>query len=156
MRFPSRRSPGAGGVNILFLRYIARASCQSAKRPNSYLTNKLIGVAAIVGWAIWAFLTYWIGTALFGGTATYGELLRTIGFAYTPNALGIFGFIPVLGGIIAFVGAVWALIAGIIAVRQALDFSTGKAIVTAIVGWIVLIIIYAILGAIGLGVSTLF
>jgi len=108
-------------------------------------------VAAVVGWVIWSFLTYWIGTSLFGGKATYGELLRTIGFAYTPNALGIFVFIPILGGIIAFVGAIWALIAGIIAVRQALDFDTAKAILTAIIGWIILIIIYGVFAAIGLG-----
>ena len=108
-------------------------------------------VGAVVGWAIWSFLTYWIGTSLFGGKATYGELLRTIGFAFTPNALGIFSFIPFLGGLIAFVGSIWALVAAVIAVRQALDFDTGKAILTAIIGWIVLVIIYAVLGALGLG-----
>ena len=49
-------------------------------------------------------------------------MLRTIGFAYTPNILGIFAFIPCLGRLISLVRAVWALAARVIAVRQALDF----------------------------------
>jgi hypothetical protein len=35
---------------------------------------------------------------------------------------------------------IWMLVAGIIAIRQALDFSTGRAILTAIIGWIPLAI----------------
>jgi len=33
-----------------------------------------------------------------------------------------------------------------VAVRQALDFSTGKAILTCIVGWIAIIIILVVIG----------
>ncbi len=46
--------------------------------------------------------------------------------------LRIFGFIPILGGLIAFVAWVWGIITVIIAIRQALDFSTGRAVITAI------------------------
>jgi hypothetical protein len=42
-------------------------------------------VASLVGWVVWSFVTYFVGTSLFGGTATPGELLRCIGFAYTPT-----------------------------------------------------------------------
>jgi len=108
---------------------------------------------ALLLWAIWSFVTYFVGTRLFGGRATYGELLRTIGFANSPNLLGIFTFIPILGGILSFALWIWALAAMIIAVRQALDFSTGKAIMTCIVGFIaavVLLIIVAIILAIPL------
>jgi hypothetical protein len=97
-------------------------------------------VLAFVGWVIWAYITYWVGTGLFGGTATPGEMLRTLGFAQSPGVLGIVSFIPCLGGLIALAAAIWALIAGIIAIRQALDFDTGKAIVTAIIGWFVVLI----------------
>jgi len=45
--------------------------------------------------------------------------------------------------------AIWVLIAGIIAIRQALDFSTGRAILTAVLGWIA----YLILGAVLMGVA---
>lgn len=102
-------------------------------------------LSAVVGWLLWAGIAYLIGDKLFGGTATWGELLRTIGFAQAPGVLLILAIIPVLGWIVQFVVGIWLLVAGIIAIRQALDFSTGKAILTAIVGWIPLVIARAIL-----------
>ena len=93
-------------------------------------------IAAVVGWLIWSGITYLIGANLFGGTATWGELLRTIGFAQSPGVLFILGVIPFLGGIAMLVVALWMLVAVIIAIRQALDFTTGKALLTALLGWI--------------------
>lgn len=103
-------------------------------------------VTSLIGWAIWAGLTYLIGTSLFGGTATYGEMLRTIGFAATPGVLNVLRFLPIIGGLTLIVTAIWSLAAGVIAVRQALDFDTGKAIGTVIVGWIVQFVILLFLG----------
>src|SRR5829696_6621233 len=88
-------------------------------------------IGAFVIWLIWAGVTYLIGDKLLGGTATWGELLRTLGFAQSPAVLSVFGIIPVVGGVIQFVVMIWVLVAGIIAIRQALDFSTGKAVLTA-------------------------
>ena len=96
-------------------------------------------VSAILGWLLWSAITYVIGDKLLGGTATWGELLRTIGFAQSPGVLMIFGVIPILGGLVRVVVAIWLLVAGIVAIRQALDFSTGKAIVTALLGWIAMV-----------------
>ncbi|MHB0869345.1 MAG: Yip1 family protein [Chloroflexota bacterium] len=121
-------------------------------RPGQVMSMLVFGVlGAVVGWVIWSLVTYWIGTSLFRGTATPGELLRTLGFAYTPNILGFFGFIPCFGGLIGLVGAIWSLIAGIVAVRQALDFDTGKAVITVIVGWFALLLISIVLSLFGLG-----
>ena len=108
-------------------------------------------ISALLGWLLWAGITYLIGAKLFGGTATWGELLRTIGFAQTPGVLYVLGLIPVLGGIIRFGVAIWVLIAGIIAIRQALDVSTGKAILTAVLGWLVIILPLAIVAAVARG-----
>ena len=106
-------------------------------------------LAALVGWLIWAFVTYIIGAYLLGGTASYGEMLRTLGFAQSPNVLAIFvgvlGWIPILGGVLRFALLVWVLLAGLIAIRQALDVSTGKAIITAIFGWILMVVVGAII-----------
>jgi hypothetical protein len=63
----------------------------------------------------------------------------------------VLGIIPVLGGIIRFGVTIWVLIAGIIAIRQALDISTGKAILTAVVGWLVIILPLAIVAAVARG-----
>ncbi len=97
-------------------------------------------LSAIVGWVLWAGITYFIGDKVFGGTATWGELLRTLGFAQAPGVLLVLGIIPLLGGLVQAVVGIWMLVAGIIAIRQALDFSTGRAILTAIIGWIPLAI----------------
>jgi len=105
-------------------------------------------IGTLLGWAIWSWITYFIGTRFFGGTATWGELARTIGFAQTPRILLVLAIIPVLGGLVSIAVAIWLLIAGIVAIRQALDVTTGKAVLTAIIGWIVAIIPMALLGAI--------
>jgi hypothetical protein len=105
-------------------------------------------VMALVGWILWSVITYFIGVTLFKGTATVGELLRTLGFAQAPGVLYILGIIPILGGLVGFVVAVWILIAGIIAIRQALDISTGQAVITAIIGWLVILIPMMLIGGI--------
>jgi hypothetical protein len=101
-------------------------------------------LAALLLWLVWSFITCFVGTRLFNGRATYGELLRTIGFANSPNLLGIFTFIPILGGLLSFALWIWALAAMIIAVRQSLDFSTGQAIMTCIVGLVAAIVLFVI------------
>ena len=100
-------------------------------------------IGAFVGWLIWAGITYLIGDKVLGGTATWGELLRTLGFAQSPGVLYVLGIIPVIGSVIRFAVMVWILIAGIIAIRQALDFGTGKAIGTAVLGWLALAVLTA-------------
>jgi len=97
-------------------------------------------VSAFVGWLIWAGVTNLVGTKLFGGTADWGELLRTLGFAQAPGVLLVLGVIPILGFLVNVVVGIWVLIAGIVAIRQALDFGTGKAILTAVVSLILVVI----------------
>ena len=103
-------------------------------------------ITAIIGWLIWAGVTYLIGDKLFGGTATWGELLRTVGFAQSPGVLYLLAVLPLVGWIFRLVLPFWILVAGIIGIRQALDFSTGKAIATAILGWLAILIPAALLG----------
>jgi Yip1-like protein len=100
---------------------------------------------ALVGWLIWAFLTFIIGTKLLPEPQTktdMGEMLRTIGFSSSPGVLRILGVIPVVGGIINFVVGIWMLVAMIIAVRQALDYkSTWRAVGVCLIGFIVYFVI---------------
>lgn len=114
-------------------------------------------LAALLGWVIFAGLVYLVGTRLLATPATsasWEEVARTMGFAYTPNLLAVFGFIPILGWIVALIGAIWALVASIVAIRQALDFSTGRAIGTALIAAVGYIILAAILaGIFGIGMS---
>lgn len=91
---------------------------------------------ALVGWLIWSGVTFVIGTKLFDGEATWGELLRTIGFAHSPGVLAVLGIVPLLGGMVQFAVYFWLLATGIVAIRQALDVTTGKAVLTAVLGLI--------------------
>jgi hypothetical protein len=90
--------------------------------------------AALIGWLAWAGITYLIGDKLFGGTATWGELMRTLGFAQAPNVLAVLAIVPLVGWLVDAVLFVWVLVAGVIAIRQALDFDTVRAILTALIG----------------------
>ncbi|HEU4629937.1 MAG TPA: YIP1 family protein [Gemmatimonadaceae bacterium] len=113
-------------------------------------------ISSIVGWLIWSGVTMLVGTKLFGGTADWGELLRTLGFAQSPGVLAILGLIPVLGLLVVFLVGIWQLVTGIVAIRQALDFTTGKAVLTAIVSWIVVMVVtMLILAPLGLGAAML-
>jgi hypothetical protein len=89
---------------------------------------------------------------MLGGTATWGELLRTIGFAQGPGLLYGLRAIPVLDAPVRAIVAAWKLVAVIVAIRQALDFGTGKAIATALLGFVVYVGL-AILQAVLLGVA---
>ena len=105
-------------------------------------------IVALLGWFIWAFLTYYIGTRLLPEPQTkadYGELLRTIGFSSSPGVLRVLGIIPMLGAILNFIIGIWMLVAMIIAVRQALDYkSTWRAVGVCLIGWIVQIATFAL------------
>ncbi|HEU4562102.1 MAG TPA: Yip1 family protein [Longimicrobium sp.] len=94
-------------------------------------------VSALLGWVIMAALTYVIGTKVFGGTADMGEMLRTLGFSRAPGVIAAIGFIPLLGWIALFAAWVWQLVTAVVAIRQALDFDTPKAVATAILAWLV-------------------
>ncbi len=115
----------------------------------------LIGgvIGGVVQWAVLAFVCYFVGTRFLGSTNTqadWGQLARTLGFAYTPAILGILGFIPVVEWIVALIVFVWVIATTIIAIRQALDFSTGRAVATAIISVIIssiaVAIVYTIFG----------
>jgi hypothetical protein len=122
------------------------------------LRGILLGaVLALIGWYIWAYLTYLIGTKVLPEPQTKsdpGELLRTIGFSSSPGLIRVLGIIPGLAGIV-FVGAsVWMLVAMVIAVREALDYkSTLRAIGVCAIGWIIqwfiLLLLFSLLGNIG-------
>jgi hypothetical protein len=97
----------------------------------------VITIAALVGWFIWAGLTYFIGTKMLpepDTKADVGELLRTTGFAQSPGLLRVLG---------------------IIAVRQALDYkSTGRAVGVCLIGFLIyLVVMFGIMMVAGVGAA---
>ncbi len=112
-------------------------------------------LGALLGWYIWAYLTYFIGTRLLPEPQTEadaGELLRTIGFSSAPGLIRVLGIIPGLSTLVFSVAGIWMLVAMVIAVRQALDYtSTWRAIGVCVIGWVIqaviLLMVVSIVGA---------
>jgi len=104
------------------------------------VTVLFFSAVALMAWAAWSLVTYEIGVRILPDTNTradVGELLRTIGFATAPGILRIFGLVPGLGVAVFVISAVWMLAAMIVAVRQALDFtSTRRAVAVCGLGWL--------------------
>jgi hypothetical protein len=93
----------------------------------------VIALEPIVLWLGASALAYMVGSSFFRAPETetdYLEVLRTTGFAFTPALLAGLAFIPPagLGIAILAVARTWTLIACVVAVRQALDFDTLRAV----------------------------
>lgn len=131
---PTATGQAAGAVAIV-------AVCAAIGTMGSHDAKGPIGavVAALLGWVLMSALTYVIGTKVFGGTADMGEMLRTLGFSRTPGVLAALGFIPLLGWLAVLAAWVWQLVTAVVAIRQALDFDTGKAVATALLAWLVVV-----------------
>ena len=112
-------------------------------------------VLAIVGWALWAWIVHLIGTKIMPSHSTHadwGQLARTLGFAQSPGIFRVLGLVPVIGSIIFTVASIWMLVAMVVAVRQALDYtSTWRAIAVVLIGFIPYLLLmymaFALLGA---------
>ena len=115
-----------------------------------------VTVASLIGWLVWAWLAWFVGTKILPTAQTQsdmGELLRTVGFSASPGILRIFRFVPVFGVLIDAVASIWMLFSMVVAVRQALDFtSTWRAVAVCLVGWLIYIALFMAVGMVlGLG-----
>ena len=119
--------------------------------PLGYGGVGIIGgmLAGLLGWLIWASLMFFIGTRILPEPTTRAnvpELLRTTGFAAAPGILRVLGLVPGVGVVLLFLISVWMLAAMIIAIRQALDYSsTWRAVGVAVIGWCVYIVVWIVL-----------
>jgi hypothetical protein len=105
-------------------------------------------LAALIGWVMWAAVTYVIGARFFPEPQTrtdMGELLRVIGFSYAPQAFNLLAFVPVAGRAVPVIVAFWLFATTVIAVRQALDYKgTGRAVLVVLIGWLIFVLITAV------------
>ena len=114
-------------------------------------------VLSIAGWAFWAWIVHLIGTKIMASHSTHadwGQLARTLGFAQSPGIFRVLGALPVVGLIIFLVVSIWMLVAMVVAVRQALDYtSTWRAIGVVVLGFIPYVLLmymaFVLLGAEG-------
>jgi hypothetical protein len=99
----------------------------------------VVALGSIAAWAAWASLLYLIGTRIMPERTTsadLGQVLRTLGFAAAP---GLFRAFEIFGGTRWFVlplTSIWMVLAMIVAIRQALDYTTtARAVALSLLGW---------------------
>ena len=121
------------------------------------VTDNVLGIAfgilaGLLSWAVWAFITYMVGTKLLktGDTeSSWGELARVTGFAQSPGLLFLIAVVPVVGTWILPVVSLWQLAAMVVGIRQALDYtSTFRAIGVVLIGFVAVIPLQLILFAV--------
>lgn len=108
-------------------------------------------VSGLLGWAAFAYVAFLVGTKLLPGANTradWGEVARTLGFAYTPNVLNVLGFIPGIGGLVRLVVSIWFLVATVVGLKAALEMSTGRAIAVAVVSGVALFVVFALIASV--------
>ncbi|MBI4268093.1 MAG: YIP1 family protein [Chloroflexi bacterium] len=113
----------------------------------SVLGMVMILIASLITWFTWSFFIYLIGTKIFkcaGTSVTLGTLVRTIGFSFSPGVLAVFVFVPAVGGFIWFVAFIGILVAGIVAVRHALNLPVARSTVTCLTSWFACVIIFVV------------
>jgi mono/diheme cytochrome c family protein len=116
---------------------------------------------ALLAWTCWALLTFEIGARLLPESGTrcdVGELLRTLGFSAAPGLLLVFGAFPRLTTPVFVIASLWLLAAMVIAVKQALDYtSTLRAIAVCTLGFLLafgFVLVFALLASPTLSAQT--
>lgn len=116
-------------------------------------------ISSVLQWIIFSFVAYFVGVSLFSHartSVTPGQVLRTVGFAQAPKFFLILGIIPLLGWIVGLVVFFWFIAAAIVALREAFEFDTGRAVGTGIVALVVIAVVDIVLAIVfGIG-SALF
>ena len=118
---------------------------------NGVLTGASSGffgaLGSLLGWAFYAWVAYIVGVKLFPGPQTkssWGELARTLGYANTARFLILFELVPGLQALTRLVVSIWVLVATVVALRAALDITTGRAVGIAIASAIGQLIVIAV------------
>ena len=92
-----------------------------------------MAVSTIVsGWFLWTLFVWILGVRLFQGATGFRGVLRSLGICYAPLAASVFyTFVP----FVMIVGIVWVLFAGVVAIKNTLEFEWWKAGIAGVVGW---------------------
>jgi len=90
-------------------------------------------VGPLVLWLLWTSVAWLLGTQLLGGRGTWLGLARVLGYVAAAFAIGILGIIPCGGLLAAPVSWLLAAALGYLAIREVLELSSERALLTALV-----------------------
>jgi hypothetical protein len=120
--------------------FIVVATSLVSGAANGVITGVSSGLAAafasFLGWVVYAGVAYVLGTKLLSGKETksdWGELARTLGYANTPRFFIVLVLIPGVASLVRAAVGLWVTVATVVAVQAALDITTGRAIVVAVI-----------------------
>jgi uncharacterized membrane protein len=83
-------------------------------------------------WIVWSYLTYLLGTLVFDVRTTPWSMLRTLGYAESPQVLSILHFIPYAGIVLVTFGRLLSMRAGFLAVQNTLGLDRRKTLLTVL------------------------
>ena len=106
------------------------------------IVDRLLGLwlaimAMLVGWIVWAVVIYLLGSRFLGGRARFRVILRALGICYGPAVLLILITVPLVGNAASLLGAVWVLVAAVVATHEIEDMDWVGATLATAPGWII-------------------
>jgi len=130
--------------------FVVVATSLVSGAANGVLTGVSSGLAgtfaSFIGWAVYAWVAYIVGTRLLPGKDTkadWGELGRTLGYANTPRFFIVLVLLPGVASLVRAAVGLWVTVATVVALQAALDISTGRAIVVAVISALAQVVIIA-------------
>jgi len=108
----------------------------------------------LLGWLMWAVISYFVGSML-GGKSSIAEMARTLAYAQAPAFIAVLSFIPCIGFLFALAAFFLSLGAGVIAIRESMEFDTMNAVITAVIGFLLYMAASVIIGIFFGGVALL-
>lgn len=106
-------------------------------------------ITTLIAWYVWAFTIFYAGTRFFRQPEIPIDrkaVMRVMAFACAPGILRILGIIQPISGSVFLLTSLWVLIAAVIGVKRAFNFSsTTRAAAICIVTWVVVTFFQGIL-----------
>lgn len=127
---------------VVFLAGLSEALGQSVVlfinqiRPKRFAITLLISATShLFGYALWAFIVWFIGVRIFGHSQSFLMTASAVGLAYAPRLAAFFVLTPFLGNGFSLLLSLWSLLAIVVAVSAGLDMPMWQAVATSGLGW---------------------
>ena len=103
-------------------------------------------LAGLFGWALAAIGSFWMATLRYDVPRTpgvWGSTWRVLALASAPRLFLIFTVIPGIGFLVGLAVHAWVLITGFFALRSSLDLDVPAASLTALTGWVPMLLVWS-------------
>ncbi|MGW8226635.1 MAG: YIP1 family protein [Anaerolineales bacterium] len=148
-------------IIVAVVSFLNQLGARASTNFGNWLLGAVIGtIFAVLGFAVATYVINLVGRVVFKADVNFGELVRTLGLAYVWQVVGLIGILGAFSVALAcitapviFIGWILTVVAWFIAVKEALDLDWVPTIVTVVIGWIVLIVVNLLAGALMLAIG---